>query len=560
MFHCEDCDETFKTQKTLKAHSNKIHQKEYICQYCLRKLSNEYNLSRHLSSCSVLKNQKAEEAAKHSFTGLKDELKNYKQLGSYEDLYQIKVKLEQTQDKLNELNLLYKEACGERNDLKIKNDKLMQNLIQSKDETIEITKKSYLNSSYLSNNQINNNNNIHVNVTSISDLDLVKILRPITNERIAEAYKTVFNNFIDSPNNILKEEDLIPQLLSTDSLSGSIIVTDRSRNHCSWINGDQNNTLMKDPSGKSLIKKVYGVPKDSLEIKQNIQSVLLEEIKMIKQLDFEDKDTTIKTTTEFSESERFLKELASGKAASGKNIKKSGQLIASNAPDKSQYMLDLESQLNYKPLFQQHIEAVKKDWYNVYVFLTEQFNLYPEHVLFLSIDQLGGWIRTLVNSHVSHIQYYNMSSKRKKIESKPYIINVHSYQVEDKMKHEIKYLKYTPVESSSQNDPPKLISIEDADGNIEKIQAFDYKECSLTECLTILKSILCQSFHFSKTKFSDLEKSGFIKLMQNPSLIQNLCLNHQEALDHYCSKLLWFSEINEDTKKMDVEFLEYFLI
>ena len=67
-------------------------------------------------------------------------------MGSYEDLYQIKVKLEQTQDKLNELNLLYKEACGERNDLKIKNDKLMQNLIQSKDETIEITKKSYLNS------------------------------------------------------------------------------------------------------------------------------------------------------------------------------------------------------------------------------------------------------------------------------------------------------------------------------------------------------------------------------------------------------------------------------
>ena len=409
-FVCSICDKKFKTQNTLKSHCNSYHNEQNLeCDLCNKLFFSIYTLKRHKKACEIALGPLKVEKEKEIKIKIEEENKHLK-----ERLNEYSLRFSQYESKLSDKD----------KDIKLLQDQLLKTnttLIQSKDDLVQTQKQQmlqqqiYHTSSTSNSNNKNISNNMVLNINSISDVELAHYLTPITNLRLHEAVKSTFDNYIDSqPNDFLMPEMFVSDMFSSNAMKKSIICTDRSRSNTAWVNGDENNQLIRDQHGKQLIKKIMTIPSVSNDIHEKINNVLTVHNAIASRVNVENKEETLKTFEKKKITDRFFKQLKHGKMTD-KSVKETSKELIQLCPDKT----DIAMKAQVSP-FEQYkkmdeISIRSKGWTNIFTFLNKHCIVEPYFIFFYDLSQTSMALSKIVKDHMNIINLRNevLSESRK---------------------------------------------------------------------------------------------------------------------------------------------------
>ena len=304
---CDQCGKSYKNKRSLATHISSVQKVDSTeCIYCKKKFSSSANLTRHLKTCISYKDHKVhnENIEKiKEIDVIKGEIERVKKEYEYKvDQYekQLLEKEKQIVDKEKQLtkhesliqtflkdikdkDLLLKEKDSLLNEKDKSIQKYTTQVISTKDQLLETTQRSHqVQSSMLQ--QVNSNNNINVNVTNISEIDLSRILRPITSEKISKHVSSILSDHLNTKNDsFLTVENFIEALLQTELFQNTIVITDQSRNISTWINGDSNNTLIKDKRARELLNKINTTIHSNPQLQLSLNTAIQKQLQDLKQ-------------------------------------------------------------------------------------------------------------------------------------------------------------------------------------------------------------------------------------------------------------------------------------
>ena len=425
---CTSCNKMFKNHNSLRTHVYKLHSIKnlFSCIGCKKFLSTQSNLDRHTEACPEIQRLEDNKKQLESETEQKIRSKHFEQLCD-----QQKTEIEVYRRKIEEDNK--------------KIEELTNQLIKSKDEMIQFSHKT------LSKTNIQNHNQgIQLNVNSISDIDLVRILQHITNESIKNAYFNACTNLIDishkNPKYIITESSLISNLLNSKEIKKGVVITDKSRHNYAWINGDKDNQLIRDNHGKQLIKKVFNIPSSTKDIQDKISTIIDRNLSLIRDSDDID-EINKEDNLEVTLSNRFFTNLKINKLPD-KYIKKIGHESIDIIPDKSVVIREYQELTDID-----QIQKKREPWKITIDCLKNYLFSVLQNVLFLQLEQLPYIIK----------EWIQLNSQR------PYII-IKSEQNENTLYCDIK------VRINEDFDNP------------------EYKKISREDCIQIIKLSLQHIF------------------------------------------------------------------
>lgn len=220
MYECEYCKKKFKSVSNLNLHKKTAKyclnnrednkQEEYKCEYCLHIFNRKYVFDRHHTSCkeknNLLYKELEQEKEKNNLLQKQVELKN------------------------NLLQELQKQLDAEI----IKNDKLM-------DSIIDIAKQP---------TQVVNKNKSNCNKYNTNILNIINSLEPLTTEYLQNLANNITKEIIFEGSGYAYGE-----MCNNNMLNKSVVCTDTSRGTYIWKNN--NKDIIKENNAVSLCKEIF---------------------------------------------------------------------------------------------------------------------------------------------------------------------------------------------------------------------------------------------------------------------------------------------------------------
>ena len=504
---CTICNKQYKNKHTLYSHMRVHNDEDYNCFFCNKKLCSSYGLKRHQETCKQRINK-----------DIKDIKKVNAAIKEKEQNLVINSLRQQLQESKEQILKLQKEKDILSNDYK----QSITQVIQTKDQLYEQANKAHQVQTTLSNIQNSNSNNhnnhtSYVNVTNYSDVEIARIIKPISNKQIVKGCKETIRSHLQSnPNQFLSPPEFISRLMNTDTFRNNVIITDKSRNTSLWVNEDKNNQLILDKQSNQLVDKIFYASQTDQSMNEPINEILHHQTKLLKGVDTTDVEENVKACKESIESSMFLKSLVNIKKLNDKDKKKYGELLTHDCPDKSS--LSSLSLSEYKEMITEEIkEKIKnllQDEYmiNCVKFIYDELKKNPHFACFIPLFQLGGYIRQCFDEAE---QQYKSTQKwlENQLDSPQKIERIEQNKKKEPV---IKFLSYNSISCKCKTTKGEI--------HCNKVET-----CYLFQCIirsyfkNIFLPIASKDTQDTQDILSDIQKQAFEFVLNCPNQIKISC-------------------------------------